>query len=130
MLNTEFLKRVPYPLRITPAAGGSTAIASGKSPKLSWRWSGRSASEGGRDALKRHLDQRTITRRPPETGLGEVVRLSLRTRRGEGASGVKSRFFKGIATKRVCESLNCAGWRFVGAHHVRLQLTCGRDAPR
>jgi hypothetical protein len=33
-----------------------------------------------------------------------------------GASGVKSDFSQGIATKRVCESLNGAGWRSIGAH--------------
>jgi hypothetical protein len=38
-------------------------------------------------------------------------------------------FFGRIATKQVCEGSWLAGWRFMGALHVRLQLTCGRDAP-
>jgi hypothetical protein len=54
MVNAEFLKRVPTlkGLPLPPAA--STPIASGKSPKHSWRRSGDRRSEGGRDALKRH----------------------------------------------------------------------------
>jgi hypothetical protein len=53
------------------------------------------------------------------TPFGEVMRLT--SRGGEGASGVKSRFFT-IATKRVCESLNGAGWRFIGAHSCAIAV--------
>jgi hypothetical protein len=39
---------------------------------------GRSAAgEGRHDAIEAHLDRRTITGKgPPETGLGEIVRLT------------------------------------------------------